>query len=119
MKHKKGIICFMAMAVFVKWKEMKDKKRDEMLRTENNKLLDNYQLLNHWLEIKNEGKSLRDYFVMMEFRRIAIYGMAELANWREAGLKSYMVLTEMPDVLFRELPKFILRKNISFRMLTQ
>ena len=39
MKHKKGIICFMAMAVFVKWKEMKDKKRDEMLRTENNKLL--------------------------------------------------------------------------------
>ena len=59
---------------------MKDKKRDEMLRTENNKLLDNYQLLNHWLEIKNEGKSLRDYFVMMEFRRIAIYGMAELAN---------------------------------------
>lgn len=46
----------------------------------NNKLSDNYQLLNHWLEVKNEGKSLAGYFLEMGYSRIAIYGMAELAN---------------------------------------
>lgn len=43
-------------------------------------LLDQYHLLNHWLEIKNEGKSAADYFEFMGYHHIAIYGMAELAN---------------------------------------
>lgn len=41
---------------------------------------DHFQLLNHWLEIKNEGKSIATYFEEMGYRHIAIYGMAELAN---------------------------------------
>ena len=43
-------------------------------------LSDHFQLLNHWLEIKNEGKSVVTYFEEMGYRHIAIYGMAELAN---------------------------------------
>lgn len=43
-------------------------------------LSDHFQLLNHWLEIKNEGKSIATYFEEMGYRHIAIYGMAELAN---------------------------------------
>jgi len=45
-----------------------------------NILSDHFQLLNHWLEIKNEGKSTVSYFEEMGYRHIAIYGMAELAN---------------------------------------
>lgn len=43
-------------------------------------LQDHYDLLNHWLEIKNEGKSVASYFEDMGYRHIAVYGMAELGN---------------------------------------
>lgn len=43
-------------------------------------LTDHFQLLNHWLEIKNEGKSVTSYFKERGYHHIAIYGMAELAN---------------------------------------
>ncbi len=43
-------------------------------------LSDHFQLLNHWLEIKSEGKTTVSYFKEMGYRHIAIYGMAELAN---------------------------------------
>lgn len=41
---------------------------------------DHYWLLNHWLEIKNEGKSVASYFEDMGYHHIAVYGMAELGN---------------------------------------
>lgn len=43
-------------------------------------LSDHFQLLNHWLEFKNEGKSIVSYFEEKGYEHIAIYGMAELAN---------------------------------------
>lgn len=39
-----------------------------------------YDLLNHWLEVKNEGKSVASYFMDMGYKHIAVYGMAELGN---------------------------------------
>lgn len=50
------------------------------LRDRMNILSDHFQLLNHWLEIKNEGKSTASYFEEMGYYHIAVYGMAELAN---------------------------------------
>lgn len=44
------------------------------------KYIDHFQLLNHWLEVKNEGKSVAVYFEEMGYKHIAIYGMAELGN---------------------------------------
>lgn len=55
-------------------------KRNKILLDEKDKLLDNYYLLNHWLEIKNLGKSVSMYFEWKGYKNIAIYGMAELAN---------------------------------------
>lgn len=60
--------------------QKRHQKEKGALLSANNKLSDNYQLLNHWLEVKNEGKSLAGYFLEMGYSRIAIYGMAELAN---------------------------------------
>ena len=59
---------------YYKEKEIKNKKKRIDV------LSDHFQLLNHWLEIKNEGKSIATYFEEMGYRHIAIYGMAELAN---------------------------------------
>lgn len=59
---------------YYKEKEIKNKKKRIDVSS------DHFQLLNHWLEIKNEGKSIATYFEEMGYRHIAIYGMAELAN---------------------------------------
>lgn len=51
-----------------------------LLKADNHRYLDSYHLLNHWLEIKNEGKCIADYFRDMNYENIAVYGMGELAN---------------------------------------
>mgnify|MGYP001056797817 CR=1 FL=1 len=55
-------------------------KKIDALKNRIGVLSDHFQLLNHWLEIKNEGKSIVSYFEKMGYQHIAIYGMAELAN---------------------------------------
>lgn len=55
------------------------RRKAERLQDRINVLSDHFQLLNHWLEIKGEGKSTADYFQELGYRHIAIYGMAELA----------------------------------------
>jgi len=56
------------------------KKRLEEQRKAADKFSDFYQLLSHWLEVKNLGGSTAAYFEEMGYRKIAIYGMGELAN---------------------------------------
>lgn len=39
-----------------------------------------YNMLNQWLILKQEGKSLEKYFVDNHYNTIAIYGMGEMGN---------------------------------------
>ncbi|MBQ8326639.1 MAG: hypothetical protein IJX86_06165 [Lachnospiraceae bacterium] len=39
-----------------------------------------YNMLNQWLMLKQEGKSLEKYFVDNGYKTIAIYGMGEMGN---------------------------------------
>ena len=39
-----------------------------------------YNVLNQWLHIKQEGKSLEDYFTNNNYHTIAIYGMGEMGK---------------------------------------
>ena len=39
-----------------------------------------YNMLNQWLSLKQEGKSLEKYFVDNGYKIIAIYGMGEMGN---------------------------------------
>lgn len=45
-----------------------------------NKFYDYFQLTNHWLMLKNSGKSLEKFFADKGVRTIAIYGMGELGH---------------------------------------
>lgn len=67
------------------------KRKAEMLQDRINVLSDHFQLLNHWLEIKGEGKSTADYFQELGYRHIAIYGMAELALRLSEDLEGSLV----------------------------
>lgn len=55
-------------------------QRLEQVQAEANRYHDYFLLLSHWLEVKNRGGSAASYFKDMGFRKIAIYGMGELAN---------------------------------------
>ena len=39
-----------------------------------------YNMLNQWLMIKQEGKTLEEYFINNGYKTIAIYGMGEMGN---------------------------------------
>lgn len=39
-----------------------------------------YNMLNQWLILKQEGKSLESYFIENNYKIIAIYGMGEMGN---------------------------------------
>ncbi|MCI8377476.1 MAG: hypothetical protein HFH72_03035 [Lachnospiraceae bacterium] len=39
-----------------------------------------YYMLNQWLMLKQEGKSLEQYFVDNGYKAVAIYGMGEMGN---------------------------------------
>lgn len=85
MKKKTIIFCLTIVSLLVEsigfmagllMKERKIKKQQERICI----LSDHFQLLNHWLELKSEGKSIVTYFKEKGYQHIAIYGMAELAN---------------------------------------
>lgn len=45
-----------------------------------NKFKGYYTMLNQWLLLKQEGRSLEEYFVVNGYKTIAIYGMGEMGN---------------------------------------
>lgn len=47
-----------------------------------------YHVLNQWLMLKQEGKSLEKYFIDNDYKSIAIYGMGEIGNRLYEELKN-------------------------------
>ena len=72
------VICGVAFGAFLMRRHDKDVEDAKQNRI--NVLSDHFQLLNHWLEIKNEGKSVASYFEEHGYYNIAVYGMSDLAN---------------------------------------
>lgn len=69
-----GVGIGLAGQEYLKSKEI-DKKERKI-----DKFKNYYNLLNQWLLIKQEGKSLGEYFKQNNYKSIAIYGMGELGN---------------------------------------
>lgn len=53
-----------------------------------------YHMLNMWLRLKQEGKSLEKYFVDNNYKYIAIYGMGEVGNRLYSELKDSSIKVE-------------------------
>ena len=52
------------------------------------KFKDYYNIVSEWLALKQEGKSLAEFFVENGYKTIAIYGMGELGNRLYEELKN-------------------------------
>ena len=53
-----------------------------------------YDVTNAWVNLKNQGRNLEEYFVKNGWRRIAIYGMGELGNRLAEELKGSSITIE-------------------------
>lgn len=66
------------------------RKREEKI----DKFKNYYNILNQWLIIKQEGKSLVEYFVEKNYNTIAIYGMGEMGNRLYNELKDSSIVVK-------------------------
>lgn len=53
-----------------------------------------YNMLNQWLILKQEGKTLEEYFIHNGYKTVAIYGMGEMGNRLYDELKDTSVQVE-------------------------
>jgi len=71
-------------AVVGKLSEKKVTQKEEKV----DKFKSYYEMLNQWLIIKQEGKSLEQYFIDNGYKTVAIYGMGEMGNRLYTELQS-------------------------------
>lgn len=73
-----GVIGGAIAGVAVTNKVNQNKISDELKKVD--KFKGYYNMLLQWLDIKQEGKSLSEYFVNNNYKTIAIYGMGEMGR---------------------------------------
>lgn len=78
---KKGILGFAvgAVAGYV-GKVVLDNKQESETQAKVDKFKGYYNMLNHWLALRQSGKSLVEYFEKNDYKTIAIYGMGEMGS---------------------------------------
>lgn len=67
-------------AVGAAYEFVKEEKRLDKMESKSNKFEFFYKLLITWVEMKQEGKSLVEYFEYNNIKSIAVYGMRELGE---------------------------------------
>ena len=67
-------------AVGMGYEFIKEEKRMDKLEDKEKKFEAFYRLLVAWVEMKQEGKNLAEFFVYNNIRTIAVYGMKELGE---------------------------------------
>lgn len=60
---------------------------EKMLQSKIDKFFCYYNILAEWLELKQKGVSIEDFFIKNDFKRIAIYGMGKIGNLLYEELK--------------------------------
>lgn len=72
------------------------------------KMLEFYNVLNEWLMLKQEGKSLVDYFERNQYKTIAIYGMKELGErlldeLKKSDVKVVYAIDKNADAIYADI----------------
>ena len=106
-----GIGALMTRKLLNKSANGQDKKLD--------KFKSYYNMLNQWLVLKQEGKSLTEYFVNNNINTIAIYGMGEMGNrlydeLKNSGIKVKYAIDKNAESTYSELDIRTLKDELPF-----
>ena len=83
---------FLVSIASLMYKGQIKEKRLKLSKQQIERLRPYYNILNHWLLLKQQHKSVEGYFTDNSIHTIAIYGIAEL------GKRLYIDIAEMPSV---------------------
>ncbi len=97
------VIGALGAILFAYGKDKKNKQEMKHQQEFSKKIVSYYALLNQWLKIKQQGKSLAEYFHKNDIQSIAIYG------YKELGERLYDELKESDIEI-----KYIIDKNIDY-----
>ncbi|HCI25256.1 MAG TPA: hypothetical protein DFK11_12185 [Lachnospiraceae bacterium] len=97
------VIGALGAILFAYGKDKKNKQEMKHQQEFSKKIVSYYALLNQWLKIKQQGKSLTEYFHKNDIQSIAIYGYKELGERLYDELKG-------SDIEI----KYIIDKNIDY-----
>ncbi len=86
LKNVLGIATGMGIASLITGKKMHKLMKQEIKKID--KFKKYYNLLNQWLALKQQGKSLEMYFWENQYKTIIIYGMGEIGNRLYEELKN-------------------------------
>lgn len=79
--HMVTLVIMISVIIWVMWtivnRLCKTIKSEEDMK---NKMSEFYVLLVRWLALKQKNSSLKDFFVVRNYKRVAIYGMKELGQ---------------------------------------
>lgn len=95
---KKGIIVIGALATgFAGGFVVKNYYANKVIQEKSdkiNKFKSYYNILNKWINAKNEGKRIDHYFIQNHYSNIAIYGMGELGSLLYNDLKASGIIVQ-------------------------
>lgn len=67
---------------------LKDESQEELLKKRVEKFKNYFSILNHWLELKEQNKTLDVYFKSYQYSKIAVYGLGVLGKHLLEELKN-------------------------------
>ncbi len=76
-----------------------------------NKITRYYHIFNHWLKLKQQDISCKDYFIENEYHRIAIYGFKELGErlydeLKDSEIEICYIIDKNKDSIWAEIDVF-------------
>ncbi|MDD3138670.1 MAG: hypothetical protein PHX08_06840 [Lachnospiraceae bacterium] len=92
------------------------KEKDESEKV--NKFKTYYNMLNQWLELKNNGKKLEQFFIQNGYTQIAVYGMGAmgerlLEELRGTSVKVVYGIDKNVDNQFDEIPVYSVEDELN------
>ncbi|MBQ9700151.1 MAG: hypothetical protein IJV71_05955 [Lachnospiraceae bacterium] len=90
---------------------VQEEKRLDKMEEVNQKNICFYNLLVQWLELKQQGTSLKEYFEFNGYQSVAVYGMKELGErlveeLKDTGIEVKYVIDRNKDIVVTDLPKY-------------
>ena len=113
-------IAMIVVSICLIWSLYKCKNieaRYKKLIIHNNKITRYYHIFNHWLKLKQQDISCRDYFIENEYHKIAIYGFKELGErlydeLKESEIEVCYIIDKNKDNIWAEIDVYDMEQEL-------
>lgn len=93
-------------------------KKMDVAADNHKKIVSYYQLFNQWLMVRQEGKTLAEYFERNDYKTVAIYGMKEFGErlvdeLKDSDITVSYIIDKNPDAIYADVDVITPDKELS------